>query len=68
MLRYLSKTLQTDVLITETSDFLKQIIIVKSFNSVFYVIIRTFFYNFSDIHAVSTEGEVTILLLCRHFR
>ena len=31
------KTLQTEILSTETSDFLKQIIFLKSFNSVFNV-------------------------------
>lgn len=33
----MSVTLQTEILTTETSDFLKQIINLESFNSMFYV-------------------------------
>ena len=33
-----SMTLQTEVLSTETSDFLKQMIILKSFNSVLFTL------------------------------
>ena len=32
-----SMTLQTEILLTVTSDFPKQMIILKSFNSVFYI-------------------------------
>ena len=32
-----SETLQTEILSTETSDYLKQMIILKSCNSVFYL-------------------------------
>ena len=37
MLLQISVTLQTEILSVETSDFLKQIIFLKSFNSVFNV-------------------------------
>ena len=39
MFRHFFITLQSDILSTVTSGFLKQLIILKSFNSVFYLVI-----------------------------
>ena len=43
MVRQFSMTLQIEILATEPSDFLKQIIFLRSFNSVLYVRDRAWF-------------------------
>ena len=37
MLHFIFNDIKTEILLTESSDFLKQLIFLKSFNSVFYM-------------------------------
>ena len=54
----MTSTLQTEILSRETSDFLKQIIFLKSFSSVFKV------YGYSSMFcsAVTLQMDITCVL------
>ena len=53
-----SATLQTEILSTVTSDFLKQMIILKSFNSVFFVFQRIFIIWLKKSHNIKKKSQM----------
>ena len=57
----LSMALQNEILSTEASDFLKQMIILKSFNSVLIVVVFMKFVDETDLVWTPKKNATTVV-------
>ena len=68
MLAKFSMTLQTKILSTGTSAFLKQIIFIKSFNSVLYMLTSSQNYSLIYVQHIMCADSQFITLICYSLR